>query len=152
MEPSKARVEITVALREFYDAETALKAKETGKGYDRMDRAWEGLRKAMRDHSCVEVRATFRQMFPEYLGNRVTEGMHSYIDSAAETELAKQMSDYDLVLQYKEATKRMKDTAGEAHWRASRRKIAANDEMLIRYQREEQGLDRYTGLPWGIDP
>lgn len=152
MEPSKARVEITAALREFYDAETALKAKETGKGYDRMDRAWEGLRKAMRDHSCVEVRATFRQMFPEYLGNRVTEGMHSYIDLFAEKELASNMSDGDLLLQLKEAKKKLKDTAGEAHWRASRRKIAVDDELAIRYEREEKGLDPYTGLPYGIDP
>lgn len=137
MERSKKQVEIDAALREFHEAEKALDAKETGKNYDRMDRAWKQLWAAENDHTAVSVRAAFYVMFHNYESDPLLYTLHSHVNANAETEIARTFSDTELLIQLKDCTKKLKTTAGEAHRRARSRKYAITTVLIERYEAEK---------------
>lgn len=134
MERSKKQVEIDAALREFHEAEKALHAKETGKNYDRMDRAWKQLWAAENDHTAVSVRAAFYVMFHDYESDPLLRTLYHHVNVNAETEIARATSDTELLIQLKECTKKLKTTAGEAHRRARSRKYAITTVLIERYE------------------
>ncbi|MFF0904009.1 UNVERIFIED_CONTAM: hypothetical protein RF653_10075 [Kocuria sp. CPCC 205316] len=137
MERSKKQIEIDAALREFHEAEKALHAKETGKNYDRMQRAWEQLWAAEKDHTAVSVRMAFYCMFHDYDSDPILRGLHSHVDHAAEIEIARATSDTELLLQLRECKKKMKVSAGEAYRRAAGRKSAILHVFYERYEAEK---------------
>lgn len=137
MERSQKQVEIDAALREFYEAEKALKARETGKNYDRMERAWKQLWAAENDHTAVSVRAAFYVMFHDYESEPLLRTLYHHVNMNAETEIAQGLSDTELLLQLRECRKKLKTTAGEAHRRARSKKYAITTVLIERFEAEK---------------